>query len=95
VSDSYVIFLFEGSKQLKALLQILAASVCKRGVVFFAFGDEEFAEELHMLHSHLQDLKVTVGSLYRMVLEYAAMVREEKGAPSLTLFSFLSARSCS
>ena len=70
----------------------MAASVCGREVAFFAFGDADFAEEFAMVHSLLRDHQVTVGALYRMVLEYAAMVRE--GNHSLYIFHFLSARAC-
>lgn len=84
-----------GTKQLKAILQIMAASACHRGVVFFTFGDKEFAAELRMLHSRLRDHKVTVGSLFGMLQEYANMMNDEaEGSRSLTLFTFLSARAC-
>lgn len=59
---------FGGNKDLKTLLQWMAASVAGRPVKYYTFSDEKFSEEQVRLAKTLQDKKVTVGQLYGILV---------------------------
>lgn len=61
---------FGGDKQLKALIQIMAASVAKRDVCYFTFDDEQLTTDLYNVHNRLCKENKTVGELYSMLEEY-------------------------
>lgn len=44
-----------------ALIQLMAAAVAKRGVVFFTFGDEVLMEQLEKIYHLLVTEGITVG----------------------------------
>lgn len=52
---------FNGNKQLKSLLQLMACCVTKRPLVYYTFGDEQFCDELSMIHEYLSTNKVKIG----------------------------------
>eukprot|EP01103_Thecamoeba_quadrilineata_P005839 TRINITY_DN15590_c0_g1_i1.p1 TRINITY_DN15590_c0_g1~~TRINITY_DN15590_c0_g1_i1.p1 ORF type:complete len:501 (-),score=83.92 TRINITY_DN15590_c0_g1_i1:59-1561(-) len=78
---------FRGSKHLKSLLQLMVVSEAGRELVYFTFGDDEFAEELKGLHAHLKSLSLTVGDLWRGLIAFGKKV-QQKEAPE-SLFDFL------
>lgn len=41
---------FGGEVRLKALLQLMAAAVAERDVVYFTFGDRQLQEDLFLMH---------------------------------------------
>ena len=44
-----------------ALIQILAAAVAERDVVYFTFGDSELMRDIYSMHAFLTERKLTVG----------------------------------
>jgi hypothetical protein len=78
---------FRGDKHLKALLQLMAAAVNAKDLVYYTFNDKKLAEEIKEMHSLLQEHNVTVGTplhssanscnpyLYRTTLQIAFEVR--------------------
>ncbi|XP_025845596.2 poly(ADP-ribose) glycohydrolase isoform X1 [Vulpes vulpes] len=61
---------FGGDARLKALIQILAAAVADRDVVYFTFGDSELMRDIYSVHTFLTERKLTVGEIYKLLLRY-------------------------
>ncbi|XP_015996434.2 poly(ADP-ribose) glycohydrolase isoform X3 [Rousettus aegyptiacus] len=61
---------FGGDARLKALIQILAAAVAERDVVYFTFGDSELMRDIYSIHTFLTERKLTVGEVYKLLLRY-------------------------
>lgn len=61
---------FGGDARLKALIQILAAAVAERDVVYFTFGDSELMRDIYNMHTFLTERKLTVGEVYKLLLRY-------------------------
>ncbi|XP_045697815.1 poly(ADP-ribose) glycohydrolase isoform X1 [Phyllostomus hastatus] len=61
---------FGGDARLKALIQILAAAVAERDVVYFTFGDSELMKDIYSMHTFLTERKLTVGEVYKLLLRY-------------------------
>ncbi|XP_076454449.1 poly(ADP-ribose) glycohydrolase-like [Babylonia areolata] len=81
---------FGGDKQLKALIQVMAASVAKRDVCYFTFGDEQLTKDLFELHDQLRRKEKTVGDLFCMLEDYnSRVVLPGHRSPSLPLFHFI------
>ncbi|XP_061052153.1 poly(ADP-ribose) glycohydrolase isoform X5 [Eubalaena glacialis] len=53
-----------------ALIQILAAAVAERDVVYFTFGDSELMRDIYSMHTFLTERKLTVGEVYKLLLRY-------------------------
>ena len=61
---------FGGDVQLKAMLQLMAASAAGRPLVsYLTFGDGEFASQLRALVERLRRLQCTVGDLANMLIK--------------------------
>jgi poly(ADP-ribose) glycohydrolase len=60
---------FNGDKSLKALIQLMVASECGRGLVYFTFGDSSLKRDLENFYSFISERNFTVGQLYK-ALEY-------------------------
>lgn len=56
VSEYNCVFFF-----VAALIQILAAAVAERDVVYFTFGDSELMRDIYSMHTFLTERKLTVG----------------------------------
>lgn len=52
---------FHGNPQLKVLLQLMAASVAGRSVVYFTFGDAELRDSVSEMYWHLVQQNVDIG----------------------------------
>ncbi|XP_032693523.1 poly(ADP-ribose) glycohydrolase isoform X1 [Lontra canadensis] len=61
---------FGGDARLKALIQILAAAVAERDVVYFTFGDSELMRDIYSMHTFLTERKLTVGEVFKLLLRY-------------------------
>ena len=59
---------FGGNKQLKTLLQWMAASMVGRPIKYFSFRDRLFSKEQMAIVTVLQEKKVTVGQLYEVLV---------------------------
>ncbi|ESP04028.1 hypothetical protein LOTGIDRAFT_110075, partial [Lottia gigantea] len=54
---------FKGDKQLKALIQLMAASAAKRDVCYFTFGDDKLTEDIYDIHKFLRESEIEIGNL--------------------------------
>lgn len=52
---------FRGNPKLKVLLQLMAASVAGRAMVYFTFGDTTLRDEIAEMYSHLVQQNITIG----------------------------------
>ncbi|CAG0892968.1 unnamed protein product [Cyprideis torosa] len=63
---------FNGDKELKFLLQLLAASAnSQRGMAYFTFGDEDFRDRIAHLHSVLLASGFSVGDMYAILTRFS------------------------
>ena len=65
--------------RLKALLQLMAASVANRDVVYFTFGDRQLQEDMFHLYTFLRENKLTVCNVWDTLLRYYTEVIQGKG----------------
>ncbi|RWS25726.1 poly(ADP-ribose) glycohydrolase-like protein [Leptotrombidium deliense] len=81
---------FNGDPQLKAILQLLAASESERDVVYFTFYDDNFKSKIDELYDVLQLNEHNVGSLYLKICEFS---NSKLADPNIELLHFLVAQS--
>ncbi|XP_057315737.1 poly(ADP-ribose) glycohydrolase-like [Hydractinia symbiolongicarpus] len=69
---------FGGDVHLKSLIQLMAAAVAKRDLVYFTFGDEELTKNLQDFHEFLKTSKVTVGLLWNLLVRYGRELKSKQ-----------------
>ncbi|RUS73986.1 hypothetical protein EGW08_018254 [Elysia chlorotica] len=69
---------FRGDKHLKAMIQLIAASVADRQVCYFTFGDKPLELQLRRVHGMLRKQNITVKELFKLILEYSSKVLRKK-----------------
>ncbi|KAJ8339499.1 hypothetical protein SKAU_G00362850 [Synaphobranchus kaupii] len=75
---------FGGDPRLKALIQMMAASVAKRDVAYFTFKDSHLELDLRKIHHFLTRRKVTVGRLYKTLEDFcSALYRNHRETSNL------------
>nr|CAH0106658.1 unnamed protein product [Daphnia galeata] len=79
---------FRGDPRLKCLIQLMAAAVTHRDVVYFTFGDNSLRDDVYSMYSLLVEKKVTVGNLHTMLCEYGQQIGDSR-SPSLDLYGYL------
>ena len=81
---------FRGDPHLKALIQLMAAAQCNRGVYYFTFGDEKLRDDIFDMHSLLKGNSVTVGKLYDILTGYDQILQSSRGiTPRLGLYKYI------
>ncbi|KAK3760693.1 hypothetical protein RRG08_010666 [Elysia crispata] len=83
---------FRGDKHLKALIQLMAASVAGRQVCYFTFDDKTLESQLRRVHGMLRKLNITVKELFKLILDYSSKVlrkRHHYWETNETLFEFI------
>ncbi|KAM4634994.1 poly(ADP-ribose) glycohydrolase isoform 1-T2 [Polymixia lowei] len=78
---------FHGDLQLKAVIQLMAAAVARKGMAFFTFGNNTLTESLQELHHLLFTQRITVGKLYKDLEDYCAV--QVAGDTHVDLFQFI------
>jgi len=68
---------FGGDVYLKSLLQLMAAAVAERDVVYFTFRDETLADELREMHAYLRKCKISVGKLWMYLVKYSNALKSK------------------
>jgi poly(ADP-ribose) glycohydrolase len=76
---------FRGDPQLKSLVQLMAASVCHRDIVYFTFDDKRLCRGIREMYNYLKFRNTTVGQLYEKLVDYGSSKRNL----SMKLFDFL------
>ncbi|PAA92746.1 hypothetical protein BOX15_Mlig023323g1 [Macrostomum lignano] len=70
---------FGGDLQLKSLIQLMACAVTGRSCVYFTFGDTDFQHRLQQFQADCRQLGLTVGSLYRRLINYCKLPAKQRG----------------
>lgn len=65
---------FGGNFQLKAIIQLMASSVCDRDMLFFTYQNEQFHQEFSDFHFFLQNYSLTIGDMYKYIKDYCELV---------------------
>ncbi|XP_070395382.1 poly(ADP-ribose) glycohydrolase-like isoform X2 [Dermacentor albipictus] len=81
---------FRGDPQLKAIIQLMAASVAGRDLVYFTFGDKQLCQKLRALYHLLINCNVTVGDLYKLLAQYSQHQSPQASKGKFQLFEYLS-----
>ncbi|XP_049270838.1 poly(ADP-ribose) glycohydrolase isoform X1 [Rhipicephalus sanguineus] len=84
---------FRGDPQLKALIQLMAASVAGRDLVYFTFGDKQLCQRLRAEYNLLTKCGMTVGGLYELLAQYSQHQSPQARPGKFQLFEYLR-RSC-
>ncbi|XP_064610813.1 poly(ADP-ribose) glycohydrolase-like [Liolophura sinensis] len=82
---------FGGEKQLKALIQLMAAAEAGRDVCYFTFHDVELQKELFEIHSFLkEDKNHCIGGILKIISQYYINVCQNcRGHPEISLFEYI------
>ena len=69
---------FRGDPYLKSMIQIIAASIMKRDLIYFAFDDNRLKEDFNQIRCLLESKScLTVSQLYSLTLEFASIKQKE------------------
>lgn len=79
---------YRGDPRLKCLLQLMAASLARRDLLYFTFGDEPLRDEVFQMYSTLTDKHVTIGSLYQILCQYGQLYGQSD-SPSLDIYGYI------
>ncbi|KAM0729668.1 Poly(ADP-ribose) glycohydrolase [Formica fusca] len=61
---------FRGNPKLKVLIQLMAAAVAGRSMVYFTFGDTLLRDDVAAMYAHLVQHDIDIARLYSMISEY-------------------------
>ncbi|XP_020278615.1 poly(ADP-ribose) glycohydrolase-like [Pseudomyrmex gracilis] len=61
---------YRGNPKLKVLIQLMAAGISSRSVVYFTFGNTELRDDVATMYTHLVQHDIDIGRLYSILLEY-------------------------
>ncbi|XP_077999725.1 poly(ADP-ribose) glycohydrolase-like [Glandiceps talaboti] len=78
---------FGGDPRLKALIQMMAASVAKRDLVYFTFDDPKLADDIHNIHTFIKSEGLLVAEVWSLIKRYQQDVVSKK--KTSTLFEFM------
>lgn len=79
---------YQGDPRLKCLLQLMAAAVAGRDLVYFTFGDQQLRDDLFAMYSLISEKKLTVGTLYTLLCQYGDQFGDSQ-SPALDLYGYL------
>ncbi|CAF0977943.1 unnamed protein product [Adineta ricciae] len=74
---------FNGDRQLKAIIQLMAASQAQRPLIYATFYDKNLSESFSEVYNHLVHQRATVADLYRYLKCYSQQNKQEN------LFEFI------
>ena len=66
----------------------MAASLARRDLLYFTFGDEPLRDEVFQMYSTLTDKHVTIGSLYQILCQYGQLYGQSD-SPSLDIYGYI------
>jgi len=76
---------FGGDTHLKAVLQLMAAALAKRDVVYFTFGDDKLAKDISLIHQLFIEQDLDVSTVWSLLLRYHKEVISQAKANRQTL----------
>ncbi|XP_015794894.1 poly(ADP-ribose) glycohydrolase [Tetranychus urticae] len=65
---------YRGDPQLKSLIQLIAASLNEKDLVYFTFGDFNLSTNMNKIVTSLAEKNVSAGQLYQFLLDYGSYV---------------------
>ena len=74
-----------GDTHLKAVLQLMAAALAKRYIVYFTFGDDKLAKDISQIHQLFVDQDLDVATVWSLLLRYHKEVVGQAKANRQTL----------
>ena len=80
---------FRGDPQLKSLIQMMAAGVCHRDLVYYTFADQKLCDAIGDMYAYLNNKSVTIGQLYELLLSFGKHVEKSSITRNFALFDFL------
>lgn len=80
---------FRGDPQLKAIVQLMAASAAGRRLAYFTFGDKRLCKNLSAMYDFLKGHCLTVGDLYELLVKYSQHRLQHAGQSKTSLFEYL------
>ncbi|XP_048248208.1 poly(ADP-ribose) glycohydrolase-like [Haliotis rufescens] len=84
---------FGGDKSLKALIQMIAASVAKRDVCYFTFDDDQLTDQLYKIHAFIKNENgLEVGNVMQLIDQYSRNVMQKiwwNAKPKKNLFEYI------
>lgn len=61
---------FNGNAQLKSIIQLMAAVVAERSLVFSTCGDANFGASFYMMYEYICEHKITIAELFKILQRY-------------------------
>lgn len=61
---------FRGNAKLKSLLQLMAAAVAGRSVVYFTFGDASLRDDIAEMYMYLLKNKISIATIFESMVQY-------------------------
>ncbi|XP_066304725.1 poly(ADP-ribose) glycohydrolase-like [Branchiostoma lanceolatum] len=80
---------FGGDSRIKGLIQMMAAAVAKRDLVYFTFGNAQLAEDLYKMHEFAEANSLTVGDLWNVIQSYNRTCAKTSRKPAVELFNYI------
>ncbi|EPB77285.1 hypothetical protein ANCCEY_03656 [Ancylostoma ceylanicum] len=80
--------IFGGDKELKGLIQIIAAAKAGRQMIYYTFGDKKLEISLNKQYEQLVQQETTVGTIYKALLSYW---KDRERKPQLSVFQHVAA----
>ncbi|XP_076640444.1 poly(ADP-ribose) glycohydrolase isoform X2 [Colletes latitarsis] len=80
---------FRGNPKLKVLLQLMAAAVTGRAMVYFTFRDTRLRDNIAEMYSHFVKHETTIAHIYSLLIQYQEFAPTEE----LDFYRFLHNRS--
>ncbi|XP_076249329.1 poly(ADP-ribose) glycohydrolase [Calliopsis andreniformis] len=80
---------FRGNPKLKVLLQLMAAAIVNRSMVYFTFGDTSLRDEIAEMYSHFVKHETNIAHIFSLLVQYQEFAVTEE----LDLYQFLYNRS--
>ncbi|XP_076686654.1 poly(ADP-ribose) glycohydrolase isoform X1 [Andrena cerasifolii] len=68
---------FRGNPKLKVLLQLMAAAVAGRSVVYFTFGDTSLRDNVAEMYSHFVKHETNIAHIFSLLLQYQEFAAED------------------
>ncbi|CAJ0602525.1 unnamed protein product [Cylicocyclus nassatus] len=78
---------FGGDKELKSLIQIIAAAKAGRDMIYCTFNNKQFEDSLLNMYDVLLEKNITIGALYKALVSYAKSLKQHK---DLSVFKHIS-----
>lgn len=81
---------FGGDKQLKALIQLIAASQAKRDLCYFTFDDKDLRDDLYRIHEYLTKVNpLGIGNILMLIEQYERNVVNNYKKKHVSLYEYI------